>query len=83
MSAKNRQECITTLREVTMKKVAADQRIGKHVFHKPFHDLTHLTSSTEVSQHSARDSWVDIVSLARLSQGQRKWCHSEEKTHNL
>ena len=67
-----------------MENVAADQSTEKHVFHKPpkrFHDWTHLTASAELLQHFARVSRVDIVPLARLSQGERKWFHSGENTH--
>ena len=41
------------------------------------------TAHTKWLQHFARVDLFDIVSLARLSQGERKWGHSKELTHNL
>ena len=69
-----------------MENVATDQSTGKHVFENPlkhFHDLTHLTTPMELLQHFARVSWVVIVSLARLSQGERKYLSgvTAEKIH--
>ena len=41
------------------------------------------TAHTLWLQHFARVDLVDIFSLVRLSQGERKWGHSKELTHNL